>query len=105
MTALYSPGSTVFIACQTRAGEPDEFFSHEYQAIPPALLDFGQLHQSKKSDFVDILEKDWDHIISAPQLNPKIFDGQCCYISFFPKAKKHFKIMLTTLSACTCRIS
>jgi len=34
----------LYIGCQNRYGNVDEFFRHENQACPPALSDTGKLH-------------------------------------------------------------
>lgn len=42
--------SRLYIACQTRDGNLDEFFRHENQSCPPALSDGGGLRLGQKSD-------------------------------------------------------
>ena len=39
-TALFSK---LYIGCQHRGGDVDEFFKHEHQAFPPSLSDSGKL--------------------------------------------------------------
>ena len=46
----------LYVACQTRDGDMDTFFSHENQPFPPSLSSFGQLRQGKKSDLMACLE-------------------------------------------------
>lgn len=42
--------SWLYIGCQTRDGNLEEFFCHENQAYPPALSDCGNLYLGTKSD-------------------------------------------------------
>ena len=44
-TALFSK---LYIGCQHRGGDVDEFFKHENQAFPPSLSDSGKLRFSAK---------------------------------------------------------
>ena len=46
----------LYVACQTRDGDIDEFFRHENHAYPPALSSYGQLRKGKKSDLIPCLE-------------------------------------------------
>ena len=45
----------LYIACQTREGNLDNFLEHENQPYPPSLSDMGILRQGTKSDLVDCL--------------------------------------------------
>ena len=46
----------LYVACQTRDGDMDTFFSHENQPFPPSLSSFGQLRQGKQSAVMACLE-------------------------------------------------
>ena len=48
--------SNLFILCQTRQLDLDEFFKHENQACPPAINTDGELYTGTKSDLVTILK-------------------------------------------------
>ena len=48
--------SCLYIACQTRDGNLDEFFRHENQSCPPSLSDMGKLRLGGKSDLLACLE-------------------------------------------------
>ena len=48
--------SRLYVACQVRDGNLDEFFSYENQSCPPSLSDRGQLRLGTKSDIVHCLE-------------------------------------------------
>ena len=47
--------SRLYIACQTRDGNLDEFFRYENQAYPPSLSRGGSLYTGTKSDLLDSL--------------------------------------------------
>ena len=49
--------SSLYISCQTRDGNLEEFFAHENQACPPSLSNMGKLRLGTKSDIVSCLEK------------------------------------------------
>ena len=48
---------SLYISCQTRDGNLDEFCAHENQAYPPSLSNMGKLQLGTKSDIVSCLEK------------------------------------------------
>ena len=50
--------SRLYISCQTRDGDIDNFFSHENQAAPPALSTGGKLCIGVKADLLCCLESD-----------------------------------------------
>ena len=47
--------SRLCIACQTRDGDLDRFFSHENQAVPPSLSVGGKLRIGTKADLLHCL--------------------------------------------------
>lgn len=47
--------SRLYISCQTREGDLDQFFSHENQTAPPSLSQGGMLRKGTKSDLVHCL--------------------------------------------------
>ena len=60
--------SRLFIACQARDGDLDDFFQHENQSCPPALSSDGKLRSCNKSDLLGCLET----IVSSQQQSPDI---------------------------------
>ena len=48
--------SKLYISCQNRDGDIDEFFKHENQAFPPSLSDFGKLRATVKSELLTCFE-------------------------------------------------
>ena len=45
--------SRLYVACQVRDGNLEEFFSHENQSCPPSLSDGGKLRLGKKPDCLE----------------------------------------------------
>ena len=77
-TAKYvSLFSRLFIACQTREDDLENFFVHENQPKPPSLSDRGELRPPKsKSDIVDCLLPNENSMpCESPPVNCKVFDG------------------------------
>ena len=69
--------SRLYISCQTRNGDLDEFFKHENQGCPPSLSDQGSLRlPKKKSELTECLQA-----LTVPQsempkdINVVIIDG------------------------------
>ena len=58
--------SRLYVACQVRDGNLEEFFTYENQSCPPSLSDKGKLRLGKKSDVLHCLEDE----IEAEDTNP-----------------------------------
>ena len=71
-TQLYA---SLFIACQARSSNLDEFFQHENHNYQPALSENGKLRKTSKSDFLACLEKYGDNSLEFPDVTAKIIDG------------------------------
>ena len=69
--------SRLYISCQTRVGDLDEFFMHENQGCPPSLSNLGKLRlPNKKSELVDCLQSDSNTQCQAPHgIEAVIVDG------------------------------
>ena len=48
--------SQLFISCQSRQCDLNEFFKYENQSVPTSLSDNGKLHFCQKSYLTDILQ-------------------------------------------------
>ena len=48
--------SNLFVMCQTRQLDLEDFFRHENQASPPSISNDGELYRSTKSDLVTVLK-------------------------------------------------
>ena len=67
--------SRLYIGCQSRDGDLDQFFSHENQAAPPALSTGGKLRLAVKADLLHCLESDQTETTSPPVVDAPILDG------------------------------
>ena len=65
----------LYIACQSRDGDLDQFFSHENQAAPPALSTGGKLHLAVKADLLHWLKSDQTESTSPPVVDATIIVG------------------------------
>ena len=67
--------SRLYIGCQTRNGNIDEFFSHENQATPPALSEGNSLRFGCKSDLLPCLEGFCSTADQLPNYSAIMLDG------------------------------
>ncbi|XP_072050461.1 LOW QUALITY PROTEIN: uncharacterized protein [Amphiura filiformis] len=69
--------SRQYIACQTRDGDLDNFFSHENHPFPPSLSSYGQHHLPlQKSHLMHCLEQYVETTYNArPRTDVSIMDG------------------------------
>ena len=65
----------LYIGCQSRDGNLDEFFRHENQACPPSLSDAGKMHLCSKSDLLVCLEGIVEAQSDAPVVSCVVLDG------------------------------
>ena len=72
MTVVYF---RLYIACQSRDGNLEEFFKHENQPFPPTLAQAGKIREGQKSDLVKCMERLVEKKINAPQVQATIIDG------------------------------
>ena len=83
--------SRLYIGCQTRDGNLEEFFRHENQAFPPALSDGGNLYLGSKSDLLICLEDLCDTETEAPMATTGVIvDGAAIVQMLKPAAAKNF---------------
>ena len=47
----------LYVSCQVREGDLDDFVQHENQRFPPSLSLQGNLHHGSKSDLLECFEK------------------------------------------------
>ena len=70
--------SSLYVGCQTRKGNMDDFFQHENHSYPPSLSDLGKIRKTpSKSDFLDCLppECKLSNEYSRPAVDAIIVDG------------------------------
>lgn len=63
----------LYVACQNRDGNIEEFFTYENQPWPPSLSQMGKLRSGNKSDLVKCLPKSLKDKVDAP--DAVILDG------------------------------
>ena len=67
--------ASLYVACQTRESDLDDFFSHENHSYPPALSVYGKIRHSTKSDCVKVLTKYGEVCCEEPLVTGLILDG------------------------------
>ena len=67
--------SRLYVACQTRDGDLDRFFSHENSAAPPSLSQGGMLRAGNKAVLMSCLEAEDTTTRYAPEVDAKVLDG------------------------------
>ena len=50
--------SQLYVSCQVRDGNLEEFFKHENQSFPPSLSSVGDLRSGNKSDLLSVFERE-----------------------------------------------
>ena len=82
--------SQLFISCQSRKCDLQEFFKHENQTVPAALSDNGKLHSCQKSQLVEILETQIVKSDIEPEADFIIIDGSALLNALPTQASKTF---------------
>ena len=82
--------SRLFIACQVRGSDLEEFFAHENQVYPPALSVAGSLHFGNKSDLLICLETVQPAVESVPDHDALIVDGSALVNMLKPGTSRTF---------------
>ena len=67
--------SQLYIGCQIRRGNMDDFFKRENSPFPPSLSDMGQQRQGTKSDLLDCLEQCAPSIKGVTDVDAIVIDG------------------------------
>ena len=80
--------SRVYISCQARDSNMDDFFMHENHAWPPSLATNCIMHHINKSDLMECLESLVPQLESAPNVDGKIVDGAALVHTLDPKKSK-----------------
>ena len=82
--------SRLYIACQIRNSNLDQFFCHENQPYPPALSPSGDLNFGCKSDLLTCLESCSPSIQTEPKVDGIILDGSAIVNMLKPSNVKNF---------------
>lgn len=83
--------SKLFISCQSRECDLQEFFQHENQSFPAALSDSGNLYSCQKSQLASILEDQVSLPDTEPNVEAIIVDGSAFVNSVQPRLSKTFE--------------
>ena len=83
--------SRLFISCQIRSGNLEEFFKHENQPYPPSLSQAGQINKGIKADLISCLEElDSSVCATRPTVDVTILDCAAVVHLLQPKYAKTF---------------
>ena len=83
--------SRLFIGCQTREGNLEEFFLYENQSFLPSLSQNGTLRPDNKSDLLKCLEKVHPLSSEVPATDAVILDGAAVVNVVQPRGCKTFQ--------------
>ena len=83
--------SQLYISCQVRNGDLDDFFRHENQDNPPSLSHFGQLRSGSKADLLKCLEKCAPVDDVSHEADVLLIDGAALVNMLQPGAAKTFR--------------
>ena len=84
--------SRLYVSCQIRSGNLEEFFKHENQAYPPSLSQSGLINYGVKSDLITCLEEiEGSTCSERPQVDMVILDGAAIVHLLKPGAAKTFQ--------------
>ena len=76
----------MYISCQNRDWELDNFFSHENHSWPPSLADNNVMRLTNKADLLEPLERLFEFTQDVyPTVDGKIIDGAALVQSLDPK--------------------
>ena len=83
--------SRLYIACQSREGNLQEFFKHENHPWPPSLAQASRLREGHKSDLAKCMEKASASTAESPQVDVAILDGAVVIQMASPGAARMFQ--------------
>lgn len=81
----------LYVGCQARGGDLDEFFQHKKQSLSPSISDFGELSHGNKSDLLQSFEKTHDPVLTEPQVSAVLIDGAALVHILKPCQAKAFQ--------------
>ena len=84
--------SRLYISCQTRDGNLEDFFQHENQAWPRALSDGGRLPLGTKSDILTFLVNMSPSQTKTPDATCIVLDGAAIILMMKPAATNTFDV-------------
>ena len=81
----------LYVACQTRDGDLDRFFSHENSAAPPLLSQGGMLRAGNKAALMSCLETEDTTTRNASEVDAKVLDGPAVVQMLHPGTARTFQ--------------
>ena len=87
----------LYIGCQSRDGDLEDFFAHENQSSPPAISENGKLRSGTKSDLIQCLMEEIDTEDVSPKPTCVILDDAVLVQMLRPKNCKTFKDYSTSM--------
>ena len=83
--------SRLYIACQSREWNLQEFFKHENHPWPPPLAQASRLREGQRSDLVKCMEKASAPTAESPEVDVAILDGALAVQMTLPGAARTFQ--------------
>ena len=83
----------LYVSCQVREGDLDNFFSHENQNFPPSISQQGMLRSCQKSELLTCVENliTTPQQLEAPKVQVKLIDGAALVNIMKPLPNSTFK--------------
>jgi len=81
----------LFVSCQTRDGDSENFFQHENHSYPPSLSQFGDLGSGTKADITACLEEFSESVADCPAVDVMVQDGAAIICMLKPTGSMTFK--------------
>lgn len=91
--------SRLYIACQSRDGNLDDFFTYENQPWPPSIAQNGKLRGGQKADLVKCLTNEATEILEKPAVDAVILDGAVIVQMLPVKTSRTFEEYFDTVFA------
>ena len=83
--------SNLYVSCQIRNGDLDEFFCHENQSFPPSLTSMGEIRSTTKSDLVECLEEGVGNQGPVSIFDVTVIDGAAIVNMVTPQSGQTFE--------------
>ena len=77
----------LYIACQSRAGDLENFFAHENHAFSVSLSEYGKLRNCVESNFMDCLQSLQEPSLDPPDVQAIVVDAAALVYSNYPEKK------------------
>ena len=91
--------SRLYIACQNRDGNLDNFFTYENQPWAPSLSELAQLRGGVKEVLIKCLLNTTPHSPTQPEVDVVILDGAVIVQMLQPRTARTFNEYATTVFA------